>query len=81
MLARSHPLLNKTAALLAIALGIGGGSYGIASAAIGLERRDDGYAPRAAPAAPAAPPAPPPRIHGVTSAATRRCSPVTRSRG
>jgi hypothetical protein len=35
MSARTRPSLNKAAALLAIVVGVGGGSYGIASAASG----------------------------------------------
>lgn len=55
MSARTHPSLNKTAALVAVVVGVGAGSYGIAGAATGSSSASTTTAGAAA-TTPSAPP-------------------------
>ena len=57
MSASTRPSLNKTAALLAIVVGVGAGSYGVASAASGSSSTATSTNAAPAASAPSAPPA------------------------
>jgi hypothetical protein len=57
MSASTRPSLNKTAALLAIVVGVGAGSYGVASAASGSSSTATSTTAAPAASAPSAPPA------------------------
>ena len=79
MSASPRPSLNKTAALLAIVVGVGAGSYGVASAASGSSSTATSTNAAPAASAPSAPPGGSAQNPWAISAATGRRSPVTRS--
>ena len=70
--------ISKTAALIAMIVGIAAGSYGVAAAATGSS--SNSASTTATPAASSAPSTAATSTPWGTSAATRRCSPETLSR-